>query len=1072
MTASSQRAQPRALVPASSHAPVSMPPRREQPPAQHQTEGYPLLVPPAAPAPRAFEIIASRVNDPEQTEETLQAAMQSLVLDARRPVALEIWGIGATGHKPFLIRATDAAACSHAEAHIRGYAPQVGITTLTGRADPLHLEDHETVSVYELRPGAAAYLPMREMYKTDPVRAVLAALTLPSDMRAAAQLALVPATPTWSQGNMRKAVEHPLEQERHQHRESAGVPSQAGLLVLGIMFGLLCLASLFPARTTWILHLGITLLVTGHLPPFTAGEAASFATGLAALVLVPAVLLLLLGWLTRRFFGTSIYDQRAVARKTGQMAYRVRLRLYAVGPGPVRSYRRLYRRYGLLLSRSMWRQFRQQYVRLRPTLLHALSAPIRQCRTRLLATVARFPRLQQALRKAGISIAQGVRRLDQILTPPSPLRPTRPRKLLSRGLRHWSEESHWRRLQWHRRREILTSLVAAYRQFNTASSGYFVPARLPDRQAHRLVEAGQWATGVSNTRHYITADFLSRAWYIPTGTMLELPGIAQKRARTLLVPTPLIAPAHHARILGISRHASYAYPFALPPGFLSNHTLIGGKSGEGKSTLMIHLAREAIEHGALCVLDPHGDLAHDILRSVPEERWDDVVFLDLGNSHYAVGLNPLDVTLGRDRDLMVAALVDAFRKIWESGWGNRMEAPFRSALMTLYEANEVLVSEGKADEQYTLQDVAQLLLDESFCHMVLAQVRDIYLHRFWYQYFDPLDLRQQRERIDPVITKMLQFESKVARRILGQSRSTINLSEVLRDRKILIIRLAASEAGLAAPILGATLLGLIMVVLREQSVMPLEERVCMSIMVDEFQSIPGADYAQLLAETRKFGGAAILATQSFEYLDKVSPHVKATTLANVKQYFMFRLSADDARLIARELGDVTDEDILNLDAHSCYVKLIHHQQQQPTFSIEILRPPLAARDVIDQIRLRSMRYTRPASEIEQHLFLAMARALQATPPSKHKTKKHQTAQGEAPMQTVETTMQTADASGAATTTVSTTTRPSSAPPSEKERPVHIRFHKRSRPRPDDEADLISSFDLHPDPDDETEREDA
>ncbi len=152
----------------------------------------------------------------------------------------------------------------------------------------------------------------------------------------------------------------------------------------------------------------------------------------------------------------------------------------------------------------------------------------------------------------------------------------------------------------------------------------------------------------------------------------------------------------------------------------------------------------------------------------------------------------------------------------------------------------------------------------------------------------------------------------------------------------------------------------------------------MEIIVDEFQSIPGADYALLLGELRKFGGSAVLATQSFEYLEKVSPHLLPTTLANVKQFFMFRLSAQDARIICRELGDVTEEDMTNLETHSCYVKLVHERQQQPTFSLELEMPAFQDRSQVEVIRARSRRYTRPASEVEEELFLAMARALRAT----------------------------------------------------------------------------------------------
>jgi hypothetical protein len=950
----------------------------------------------------AFQIIPSRTSDPDQTEEALQAAMQGLVLDKQRPIALEITSRGANGAKQFLIRATDQGALEHAKAHIRAYAPQVAIRS-PGCDDPFVLSPGETVSAYELRPGAAAYLPMRDMKETDPIRGLLASLTLPPDMRAVAQIVLIPATPAWSRNNLRQSVEHPLEKERQRRRDAlqsssrSSTPSTAGLLFLFIVLALLLLYRRFShVLPAWLLQTCVDLFFSGQPPQLPLTEMLLFYGGLATLFIVPILLTIGLSLIKKRFLSSPVYDQRQVARKTGQMAYQACLRLYVFGPGPSRS-----------LMRILWRYGRFQWQ------------------------------------------ATGRNRL----------------KLLWRGKRHWKEEKDWRIAQQKRRMEVLDRLVAAYRQFDTASAGYFVPKPTSDARACQLVEKGQWAKKMTSSRHYITADFLSRAWYLPKDSLFELPGIEQKRSRTLLIPASLIA-SPQTRIIGFSRHAGYAFPFALPSAFLQQHTLIGGKTGEGKSTLMVHIACEAIATGALCVIDPHGDLAHDILRSIPQQRWDDIVFLDLGDTVYSVGINPLDVTLRGDRDLIVAALVETFKHIWESGWGTRMEAPFRSAIMTLVEANEHLVQQGEAHQQYTLLDVMHLLLDESFCHDILANVQDMYLHRFWYLYYQTLDGRQQRERIDPIITKMLQFESRVARRILGQGRSTINLNELVREQKILVIRLSASEAGLAAPILGATFLSLLMVALREQSVLAPEERTRMSIIVDEFQTLPGADYAQLLAELRKFGGAAVLATQSFDYLTKLNPHLRATTMANVKQYFMFRLSADDARLIARELLDVTEADILNLDLYTCYVKLIDDQKQQPTFSLHIERPQLHERDSIELIRARSRRLSRLAADVDQELLIGLTRALQAQPSPQEESKKKRATRsqkGDAMNSAVESTPMHQKAQSSETH-IPPSGKLTAQPPKTifaNKGSRHTRFvSPRKKPQASPDGDLITSFNIH------------
>ena len=457
----------------------------------------------------------------------------------------------------------------------------------------------------------------------------------------------------------------------------------------------------------------------------------------------------------------------------------------------------------------------------------------------------------------------------------------------------------------------------------------------------------------------------------------------------------------------------------------------------------------------LFLLDPHGDLADDVLRVVPAHRYDDVVLIELGEADFCIGFNPLDVTLGRDRDLVVSSLISVFSHIWKSSWGPRMEAPFRAAVLTLFEANMALVRRDPLhgpDQQYTLLDVMQVLVDESFCHDLLILTSDLFIHRFWYEYYSPLTLVQQRDRIDPVLTKMMQFESKIARRILGQSRSTIRLDDVLRERKILIVRLAFSEAGAqTGSLIGATLLGLMMVTLREQSRMAREERARMVMFLDEFQSFgAGADLSQLLAELRKYGGSAVLATQSLEYLTAIDPVLLPTVQANTKQYFLFRLSAIDAATIAKEL-DIAPADLVNLDTHTCYVRVVYEQQQQPTFSLRLSLPRLGSEEQLTILREMSQRiYCRRGADIEQQLTLALGRAIAASMQSKQETEKYKAV------------TDTSDLSKSGTST--------------EERGQGTQFGKAKKRKK--EKGLLTSFDQHPydasfeEPGERTEQEEA
>ena len=180
----------------------------------------------------------------------LETAMQGLAQDARHPVALELAATASSRH--FLLRATSAMSQRHLADQVQARYPQAIIRPLTQEDDPLALREGETVSAVELRAGAAAYLPLRAFRErellqegADPLLGILGVFNhLPAHMRVVTQLALIPASPTWSRAYRRKSVEHPLEQERLRARREfsnaqANGPGTLQLVGMGVLVALL-----------------------------------------------------------------------------------------------------------------------------------------------------------------------------------------------------------------------------------------------------------------------------------------------------------------------------------------------------------------------------------------------------------------------------------------------------------------------------------------------------------------------------------------------------------------------------------------------------------------------------------------------------------------------------------------------------------------------------------------------------------------------------------------------------------------------------------------------------------------
>jgi hypothetical protein len=151
------------------------------------------------------------------------------------------------------------------------------------------------------------------------------------------------------------------------------------------------------------------------------------------------------------------------------------------------------------------------------------------------------------------------------------------------------------------------------------------------------------------------------------------------------------------------------------------HVYIVGKSGSGKSTTIFNLAMSDILSGeGVAVIDPHGDLAEDILNAIPRARINDVCYLDAGETQYPVGFNPATQIPPERRALAASGIVAAFKHLWSDSFGPRLE-------YFLYHGASALISRTHA----TLIDLSRLYTDDRFRDRVVSTVIDPETQRFW-----------------------------------------------------------------------------------------------------------------------------------------------------------------------------------------------------------------------------------------------------------------------------------------------------------------------------------------------------
>ena len=339
------------------------------------------------------------------------------------------------------------------------------------------------------------------------------------------------------------------------------------------------------------------------------------------------------------------------------------------------------------------------------------------------------------------------------------------------------------------------------------------------------------------------------------------------------------------------------------------HVYIVGKSGTGKSTFLFNLAMGDIYAGeGVAVIDPHGDLALDILDAIPRSRINDVCYLDVTDTVRPVGFNPATQIAPERRALAASGIVSAFKHLWSDSWGPRLEH-------FLFHGVSALISRQHA----TLIDLPRLYTDDNFRERVLRSVSDPETLRFWHEEFPSYTKTLRSDAVAPILNKAGQFTaSPQLRLILGQVAPRLDLKFTMNNRRILIANLAKGAIGeQASNLLGSLLVSHLQLVAMERGSLPPHERVPFFVHVDEFQTFSSDAFASLLSEARKFATHFTLANQ---YTDQLPHAVRSAVIGNAGSLVVFRVGSRDAELLAPEFRPMEDGALADQEPYTAWLR--------------------------------------------------------------------------------------------------------------------------------------------------------
>lgn len=373
--------------------------------------------------------------------------------------------------------------------------------------------------------------------------------------------------------------------------------------------------------------------------------------------------------------------------------------------------------------------------------------------------------------------------------------------------------------------------------------------------------------------------------------------------------------------IGKTNFRNQSQLFGIKPDDRLHHIYCFGKTGMGKSHLLINMAIDDVYKGhGLCVLDPHGDTIEAILRRIPEHRKNDVVYFNATDSAKLPPFNPLHNVPQEQRQLVASEMITTLSRLFSDAWGSKLERILRMAVLTLLEY-----------PQGTLLGINRLLTDVEFRYKVLQHTKNPYILSFWKTEYNLYSSAGQASAILPILNKIgVLLENDILRGIFGQQQS-ISFEHCMNNNKIVLCNLSKGVIGEdVATVLGSFIITNMQNAVMRRAILPKEQRKPFYLFIDEAQNFVSTSFASMLPQVRKFGLGLFLTNQ---HLDQLEPDTRNAILGNVGSIICFQLGLGDAKIMEREFYPVfTYDDFVTLPRYHIYVKLMIDGTESRGFS--------------------------------------------------------------------------------------------------------------------------------------------
>jgi hypothetical protein len=359
---------------------------------------------------------------------------------------------------------------------------------------------------------------------------------------------------------------------------------------------------------------------------------------------------------------------------------------------------------------------------------------------------------------------------------------------------------------------------------------------------------------------------------------------------------------------------------------------------------------------------------------VPRERTEDVIYFSPADMDYPMGLNLFEYQTADQKDFLIQEALNMLYKLYDPQhqgiMGPRYEHLFRNAALTVM-----------ADpEGGTFVDIPKLFRDPNYVKQKLQYVTDPNVLEFWQKEM-PQSQRSNEfgEVVSWFVSKFGAFLSnEMMRNIIGQTKSSFDLRDIMDNKKILLVNLSKGRSGE----LNSKLLGMIFVMKFQAAAMsraniPENERQDFALYVDEFQNFSTDSFATIMSEARKYHLNLIVANQ---FTTQLTDEIRDAVFGNMGTVVAFRVGQLDVDALSRYFQPTFEgNDLLRIPNYNTITRTLVGGVPTNPFSMATL-PPLGNPNPQLAIALKQLsaaKYGKPKAVVEKEIF---SRLVTQTPP--------------------------------------------------------------------------------------------